>query len=304
MTHAIIDLGSNTIRLSIYSYEDHKINTIFTQKEVGGLAGFVANGVLNVQGIEKACDILKHLKDIAMKFVEPKDIHLFATASLRNIKNQSQVAKSIETQTGLHPQLLTGEDEASLDFMGVTAFTSFERGLMVDIGGASTELIFIENYQPVMVRSLPVGCLSLYMQYVHEIIPSHSEKKKIKKAVIRELDTLEWGGEKHPLILGIGGTLRAVSKITNLMFHNSVQLGIMDAKLTKDIFRLLKHKKKNVYHAVYKCVPERTLTIVPGLIILRQIIKRFGCEKIAISPFGVREGFLCNRVLKINENCS
>ena len=87
MNYAVIDLGSNTVRLSVYRYENDRIITVIRQKEVAGLAGYVTKNTMELEGIHKACDILRELKEIASGFVKEENIHIFATASLRGLLN-------------------------------------------------------------------------------------------------------------------------------------------------------------------------------------------------------------------------
>ncbi len=187
MCYAIIDLGSNTIRLCVYDYADGVINTIVNQKETGGLAGYVTSGILSQDGIEKACEILNAHIALAKKLVDKSNIHILATASLRNIDNREEAAEAIYRKTEMLPEVLTGEEEALLDFIGASYHINYQRGLLINIGGASTELVLFDNHEPVALASMPVGCLTLYRKYVDNIFPSQEEEKQIKKEVLRFL---------------------------------------------------------------------------------------------------------------------
>ncbi|MDR1116841.1 MAG: phosphatase [Oscillospiraceae bacterium] len=299
MNYAIIDLGSNTIRLCIYRYEENKIVTVIRQKEVAGLAGYVKKNMLELDGIRKACDILCEFKEIAIRFVEQNEIHVFATASLRGILNQEQVLEMIRQDTGLLPEVLSGEYEARLDYIGASHFMECGEGILIDIGGASTELVRFENARPVRFASMPVGCLSLYTGFIGKMIPTENERKNIKKEIREQLDNLGWSPEENfPLMIGVGGTVRAAHKLSRSLFSLPKGQNEMSAGFVKKILNELKNSDSEIYRTVYKLIPERTLTIVPGLMILREAIKRFNCENILVSDYGVREGYLIDRILK------
>lgn len=302
MNYAVIDLGSNTIRLSVYRYEENKIVTVIRQKEVAGLAGYIKDNRLELAGIHKACDILHTFKEIASRFVEANEIHVFATASLRGIYNQKQALEMIKFASGLIPEILSGEEEARLDFTGASHYVECKDGILIDIGGASTELVLIENSQPLKLASRPIGCLSLYTDFVGQVIPTERDRKKIKKEIRDQLDSIRWSErEGYPLMIGIGGTVRAAHKLSSYLFSVPKEQKTMQAGYVKEILKRLKRNEDEIFRTVYKLIPERTLTIFPGLMILNEAIKKFGCESISVSGYGVREGYLIDRILKEGE---
>ena len=99
MNYAIIDFGSNTIRLSIYSQKHGEIETVISQKEVVGLAGYVKENRLEAEGIQRTCDVLQGFKEIATRFVEKRistysqPLHCaeFITASKRSKRSSLTV---------------------------------------------------------------------------------------------------------------------------------------------------------------------------------------------------------------------
>ncbi|MCL2172446.1 MAG: phosphatase [Nitrososphaerota archaeon] len=299
MKYAIIDLGSNSVRLSIYSYENGKFDKILNQKEIVGLAEYVTNDTLDIIGIQKACAILKVFKEIALNFTKLPDIHLVATASLRNITNRAEAVKLIVEETGLMPDVIEGETEAALGFAGASQYVNCDNGVMIDIGGASTEIVLFRDYRVVNLVSLPIGCLNLAVKYVSEIIPKKSEMKQITEAIRNQFSKINWETDAdYPLMIGIGGTLRAALKLSHSVFDLPPEQKSIETRYIKKITKLLIDNKKDIYHTTYKTIPERLMTILPGLAILRFAIKKFECKTITVSEYGVREGYLVDRVLK------
>jgi exopolyphosphatase/guanosine-5'-triphosphate,3'-diphosphate pyrophosphatase len=302
MNYAIIDLGSNTARLSIYRCENNQIIKIFGSKEVAGLAGYVSNSVLKPEGIKKACVVLNKFKELALKYTDPTNIYLFATASLRNIQNMKEAVKLITEETSLIPDILSGDEEAAIGFSGASQFAECTNGIMIDIGGASTEFVLFKNYKAVNVISLPIGCLNLSINYVNKILPTEYERKKIKTAVNKQLAKIDWNKDtKYPLMVGIGGTIRAVLKLSHVVFNLPFEQNKIETGSIKKLAKFLKNNENGIYQTIYKTIPERLFTITPGLIILQQAIKKFGSETIWVSKYGIREGYLSDRVLKKND---
>ena len=302
MNYAVIDLGSNTMRLSVYEHVDGRIQKTFSLKEVAGLAEYVSNNKMDIAGIRRACAVINEFKEMAYKFVDAANLHLFATASIRNVKNRDDVVQVIEEETSLKPDVLKGNEEAALGFVGVSRFANCENGIMIDIGGASTELVLFENYKPKELVSLPIGCLNLSVAHVSRIIPKAKEMKKINEEIKKQFAKLEWSkGVNCPLMVGTGGTLRAVLKLSSAIYDLPPEQDEIQARCVKEIIGLLSDRNSEIYHTVYKTTPERLMTISTGLAILQQAIKKFGCETISVSRFGIREGYLMDRVLTAND---
>jgi len=302
MNYAIIDLGSNTARLSIYRCENNQTVKIFSSKKIAGLAGYVSNGALKTEGIQKACVVLNKFKELALKYTDVTNIYLFATASLRNIQNRDETVRIITEKTSLIPDVLSGDEEATIGFSGASQFADCTNGIMIDIGGASTELVLFKNYKAVKVISLPIGCLNLSIDYVNKILPTEYERKQIKTAVNHQLSKIDWNkDDKYPLIVGIGGTVRAVLKLSHVVFNLPLEQNKIETCYVKKMAKLLKNNENDIYQTIYKTIPERLFTITPGLIILQQAIKKFGSENILVSKYGIREGYLADRVLKKND---
>ncbi len=301
MLYGIIDLGSNTIRLSIYKAEDKTFKLLLNEKSFAGLVGYVEEGVMSEKGINKACETINSFKELASDFNIEK-LNIFATASLRNIANTEDVIKKIETETGLRPDVLTGDEEALFGFYGATYGTEdINTGLFIDIGGGSTELLYFEGGHVVNEVSLPIGCLNLYLKYIEGFQPSREERKKIKSVIKTELDKVEWLKDiTVDCIYGAGGTIRAVKKVCGEFTDNgSFEI---NSDNIKNMIKDSKDSCKKLYKTFLKIVPERVHTIIPGMIILKQITKSTGAQRIIVSKYGVREGYLISKVLA-GEKC-
>ena len=99
MKQAVIDIGSNSIRLTLYETEGQSFRILFREKFMAGLAGYVEEGKLSNEGIECACEGLLNFRSI-LQTLEIDHISVFATASLRNIFNTKQALSVIRANTG------------------------------------------------------------------------------------------------------------------------------------------------------------------------------------------------------------
>ena len=304
MNHAVIDLGSNTIRLSIYTYQTDPatgaidFQRIFTRKEVAGLATYVNQGILSDEGVAKAVEVISELKTLA-HLVNAPQVHVFATASLRNIDNSQSAVEAVEQGTGLKIDLLSGQEEALLGFKGISSMNQLDTGLMVDIGGASTEIVYVKDGVPVYYDSMPWGCLNLYLKHVDNLTPTPREAKAMQRMIKDRLTFIDWPVPAGLPMIGIGGTCRATLKLSDRLYPNQREANSMGVKRLRDMDIRIRENtitKDNIYREIYKVVPDRVLTLASGLIILRAVLDKFDAHSVTVSEYGIREGYFVDRV--------
>ena len=189
--YAIIDIGSNTIRLNVYQVEeDGAIHSIFQSKETAGLAGYVQeDGSMSREGLDRAADALLRFRSI-LDALHIENRAVFATASLRNITNSEEAVFQLQERTGLMIRLLSGREEAILDYVGATSgMEEREQGMVLDIGGGSTDIAVISMGGRVKAASLPVAgnafdsCIAQYVQEKYQIAIGPLTAEQLKKQV-------------------------------------------------------------------------------------------------------------------------
>ncbi len=139
MQYALIDMGSNSIRLTVYDLDKTSFKILFKKKIMAGLAAFVKDGILTQDGIDCACNCLQVFQH-TLERLHIENLAVFATASLRNVENTDQALEQIQQATGICVEVLSGEMEAECGYYGAITDVQVDDGLFVDIGGASAEL--------------------------------------------------------------------------------------------------------------------------------------------------------------------
>lgn len=306
--HSIVDVGSNTVRMNVYDVREGKLKLLFSKKETVGLASYVRGQYMSGAGIERVISVLEEFKDV-LRNLNIHEMHVFATAALRNVKNSQEAVEEINRRTGLRVQVISGREEAELDFFGAAIESNIKKGLLVDIGGGSTELVAYKEGSIKSAISIPKGSLNSYNKYVKGILPTKEERKAIKKDFVAKLDGLQAfdGKNRYKMICGVGGTVRAALKLDNLFFGKSLADNILPVAHIGYIIKSMEQKDNREkflqnMSLLLDVVPERIRTIMPGMIILYAIAKRFKCEAIMVTQTGVREGFMYNYVLPKYEN--
>ncbi len=293
MICGIVDLGSNTIRLSVYRWEGTSFQSILHQKSTAGLAGYVRGGVLSPEGIAAACGVLSRYRAL-MDNLNIPDLYVFATASLRNISNTAEAVEAIRQRTGIAVEVLSGETEARLSFRG--AVPEGGAGLLADIGGGSFELVAFGDGAVRGACSRPIGSLSLFSRYVSGLFLTPAERRAMEVQIAAELEQATIPAGPYPLLRGVGGTVRAADKLAVELFQKD-RAGRLTAGEVDELYRRLSTGDRDVLHLLLHAVPDRVHTILPGLAILRGIVHAYGVEEVAVADTGIREGYLMERVM-------
>lgn len=303
MNLGVIDVGSNTVRLCVYdvSIEKRKFKTIMNRKIMAGLAAYIVDGALSDEGIEQAASAVKKCLKRA-SYLSPSRVDVFATAVLRNISNSAKAIAEIEAAAGCKITLLSNIDEAHLGFVGASSRGGLENGALVDIGGGSTEITVIDGGHDIARTSLPQGSLSSYGRFVSDILPTEEEFASIRQSVrsLISADETDACSHKTAMLYGVGGSIRALSEVNAWLSPTASSDEITRADVNK-LMRCIFENRRAFIDAVLHVSPERIHTISCGLAILVEVFDELGGQTLTICDRGVREGYLIERMLGLND---
>lgn len=296
--YAVIDIGSNTVRMVIYTVEDTTFHALFSKKYTLGLAGYIQDGIMSQEGIHRLCGVLLECRMLLNQF-DIVQHFAFATASLRNIQNTREAVDQVFLVTGFSVDVISGQAEAYLDYYGVITDTPLENGLLFDIGGGSTELVTMAHDGPGIIESLPIGSLTLAKAYVEKVFPKQSECEKIQARIRKELKKRKLHRlPAHTALYGIGGTARSLLLLAQEQQELSETQRLLTTAQLKKLEKLLWKKDSAARELLLKNCPDRLHTIYPGMLILDELVELSQCETIYISKYGVREGYLRRELIR------
>ncbi len=298
MKHTIVDVGSNTIRLSVYRpLEDGKFELLFSEKEMAGLNNYIADGVMSQWGMERAAEALNQFVRTA-EHLKLQNMHVFATASIRNIDNTQAVLDYLRKETGLSVEVISGEEEAMLGYYGAMCTMELKNGYLFDIGGGSTEVVTIRKGRFQSGISIPMGSLSLFNQHISKVLPKSGELQQIRSTILTVLSHSQLTQDRCPLICGVGGTARAVLKVVNEHYNHPRSNRTITIGELKEIATVLSKRDDYARKLILRRCPDRVHTVIPGLLLMEALCNRLCMQEIYISQYGVREGYLCHRILE------
>ena len=302
--YGIVDLGSNTIRLCVYCVntksnvkKQPNIKTLLDHRLVAGLASFIEDGKISNEGINRAVSCLKdHSKSLA--FFKCQKIAIFATAVLRNCTNSKEAISKIESDTGIKIDLLSADNEARLGFIGAKFSNKLDNGVLLDIGGGSSELSRIENADILDTFSIPIGSLTCFANNVKSILPSKKETANLKDYVLRTIDNhAQVNSFKCKNMFGIGGGTRAAFKVYAGLFNNNNKVSSLNIKQIDEILDYAQKQPDEFAHRILKICPDRIHTFIPACIILREVFVALEADQISSCKYGLREGYLLDKML-------
>lgn len=298
MIYAIMDIGSNTVRLSVYKERNGEAVILFSEKDQVSLKSYVKDGKLTNKGIKRLYNTLKKFKALVDNFEDIDGVYPFATATVRDVANRKEVLDLMKEDLDLDIEILSGEEEAKLAFVGASVSTEVKEGVLCDIGGGSTEVVIIGQGKVIKSNSLSIGSLSAFNDYVDGLFVDKDSKKLIENKVLQLFDDSSIYEEDFKILSAVGGSARAALNFYKDYYKLEDDTRSMDVKefdtMVKD---LIKKSDKKKMRLILDVKPDRIHTLLPGMIILNEISKFFNIETINVSQTGVREGYVYSKLL-------
>ena len=297
MIYAVIDIGSNTIRLSVYKVIGDEVKNLFNEKSSASLASFIEKGMMNEHGIQKLINTLKEFKNLISNFEDISKTYAIATASIRNSCNRREIIERVRTEVGIDIELISGEEEAKLSFLG--SGIDSQSGILTDIGGGSSEIVVFEQGKVVKTSSLNIGSLVAFDNFARELFMTKDEKKLLEDDIKLMIASNNLNRVQHDLVCAVGGSARACLKLYNEYYDKEAGNVIITMDGLKNLINtLINMENRAKMKLILKVKADRIHTLIPGMIILYRIAKYFYADIIRVSMTGIREGFVYNKILE------
>ncbi|CRK83237.1 Ppx/GppA family phosphatase [Neobacillus massiliamazoniensis] len=302
---AIIDIGSNTIRLVIYwKNKFGKYKEEENIKSVARLRHYlVDNGNLHDQGISILVNCLKGFKEI-IEFHKVEVVKCVATATIRQALNKEDVLDIVKEQTGFKIDILSEKEEAYYGYFAVIQTTPITEGVTIDMGGGSTEITYFQNRELKYSHSFPFGVVSLKEQFIKGDTISFEEKESLIKYIQESLQQLPWLKNLQVPIIAIGGSARTVAQIDqNLKKYPlaGIHQYTMSTRDLKEILDMVERLNPLQIEKLEGVSKDRADIILPALEVFFTISEYVRTEKFMFSKKGLREGIYLKEYEKNRE---
>lgn len=286
---AIIDIGSNSIRLVVYQGRTRIPTTMFNEKVMAGLGrGLSANGELGKGAMQVAVAGLKRFAALT-RAMGIADVRTVATAAVREARNGPAFIDRVAQECGLAITVIDGEAEAYGAAMGLASGIPGADGVVGDLGGGSLELIRVSGGEMGRRISLPIGALRL------DAVRKR-DRRALAPFIAKALDKVDWAeeGRGKPFYM-VGGSWRALAQIHIWMTGHPLPIVHqyeMPATAPGKLFRSLSHMDADTLKVVPHLSTSRLPSLPGAAMLLAAVVKRLGSSSVIASGFGLREGLL------------
>lgn len=299
---AIIDIGSNSMRVVIYQLSNNNsFKIIDEEKKMVRLGQYIdKDDYLSAEGIKKLIISLEFFKVICRNN-DVEEYIVVATEAIRRSKNQKTILSIVKEQVDLDIRVLSGEEESIYGYIAVKCTVDFNNALLIDIGGSSMEISLIKNGIPENVVSLPLGSIPLTNRFPFKLAATTEEKLELKEFLYKEFDKLPWLKKGiHFPIIGIGGASRAIGKIQKKSINYPLEIlhnySISNNDI-KEVFETVSSLDLADKYKVKGLPRERADIFTAPLGAIDAIMSYCESNEFIISQYGLREGVIYERVL-------
>ncbi len=284
---AVVDIGSNSIRLVAYEGLTRAPTPIFNEKVLCGLGrGVAKTSLLPEDGVRQALQALQRFRKL-IDLMGITDVKVLATAAARDAKNGLDFLREAEAAIGTKVELISGQREAKLSAMGVLSGFHSADGIVGDLGGGSLELIDIHGHKLGKGASVKLGGLAL-------MDASGGSLKKAAKLVEKDLKKVELKG-KNRTFYAVGGTWRSLARLHMRQVGyplNVLHAYSITAREAIDFCRMVQRVEPETMQSIETVSAARRPLLALGALVLEKVLMTSGCARVVFSATGVREGLL------------
>ncbi|MGB9700622.1 MAG: exopolyphosphatase [Thermodesulfobacteriota bacterium] len=308
---AAIDVGSNTVRLLLAEQnETGQLCPLRRERIITRLGGkYTEDKGLDSEAMERTIAALKDLQNLLAK---EKNVQIFAvgTGVMRQALNREEFRNKIYRETGINLRILTGEEEAALMLKGIRWGWKEEKEqpcLIVDIGGWSTEVVWVQHNLPRHTQSVDLGAVALGEKFLTKDPPSQREERQLNKYIKKILTSLRAEFKRCGLptdsslstLVGTAGTITTLAAIDQKLANydpqkiNNYSLQLQQIRKIYGDLVALPAKERLKIPGLEK---GREDLIIAGTAILINLMEIFSIPRLIVVDSGLLEGILLSKI--------
>lgn len=286
---AVIDIGSNSVRLVIYRVEGRANAPVLNEKVLAGLGrGLSETKRLDPESVRRALEALGRFRFL-IDALGITAIDAVATAAVREAEDGPDFVRQIKALTGFDVTIISGEEEGRLSSLGVLAGAPGARGVVGDLGGSSLELVTLSPQGPGLSESWPLGPFAIGSLEPFDALHARNMIDQVL-AQSRVLQTIQ-GGEFH----AVGGAWRSLAKI-DMIVHDYPLTVLHNYAISRaDAITLcdfVAGQSRKSLERIDGSIDKRAETLPYAATLLRALLDHAPFQSVMISAHGLREGIL------------
>lgn len=297
MRVAAIDCGTNSIRLLVADVVNGVVTDVDRRMIINRLGeGIDKTGEFSSAALERtfaACDEYASL----IRGLNAERVRFVATSASRDAKNRDIFIAGVLSRLGVAPDVISGEEEAALSFVGATAGIGarYEKPfLVVDIGGGSTEFV-LGTTTPTHARSVNIGCVRMTERHLQGDPPTQDQIQ----AAISDIDAaIDVAAQTVPMheaatLVGVAGSVTTVAAIAlglDQYDSNRIHESVITIDQVQDITELLLAMPRHQRAAMGVMHPGRVDVIGAGSLVLARIMALTAAQQVVVSEHDILDG--------------
>jgi len=285
---AVIDIGSNSIRLVVYERLSRAPIPLLNEKVLCGLGrGLEETGRLSPEGVQSAFVHLDRFVALT-RAIGVSRLDALATAAVRDAEDGAAFAREVQRRVRTRVRILSGEEEGRLSALGVISAIPWARGVMGDLGGGSVELVSVGSGRSGRGGTLPIGPFRLQ--------GLQGDERRLSEAIDRAVATLPWLEKgRDQTFYAVGGAWRALARIHMEQAHYPIHVihgYTLNWRDADDFLGLVARLSRRSLEQI-GTVSRKRLEVVPiSAEILRRVLAVMRPKRLVFSAWGLREGHL------------
>lgn len=299
---AAIDLGSNSFHMIIARWDNGQLTLLDRLREPVRLGfGLQEDGSLSEEARERALACMERFGE-ALRAYPSRSVRIVGTKTLRSLRDSRQFLKEAEKRLGHPVEIISGDEEARLIYLGVAHFIEPGKGkrIVMDIGGGSTEVILGEGMKPLLKESLNMGCVAITKKF---FMDGRVDDKLIARAVIACLQELEPVRDEFlergwSQTLGASGSIKAVAKVCEAN-------GWSDGTITVDSLEKIMQiyiERGNLDVQIAGLSEDRKPVFLGGVIVLCALFDALRLKQMVAADWSLREGLLFDQKGRLEDH--
>ena len=301
----MIDLGSNSWRLVVFTYAPHgwwkHTDELYETVRIG--AGLGESGRLSDEAIARGLETLAvFARFCRANRIGAADIHAVATSAIRDASNRTQFLEQARAETGLAIQVLSEQDEARYGYVAAVNTTTLRDGVALDLGGGSMQLIEVRDRRAGEMTSFPLGAVRVTERFLPGTGPA--KKKDLERVRVHVRDTighLDWLTAAGGRLVALGGAARNLAAAVQSAV-GSIDLGVQGLLLTRealgDFVRTFAALPSDERGSIPGIKPGRSDIILAATLVLETVLDLGGFDGLEVTEAGLRDGvFLAETLL-------
>lgn len=296
---AALDCGTNSTRVLVADADGRALERLMRITRLG--QGVDATRKLDPAAIDRTVAVLAEFRSV-MDRHGVRAARLVATSAVRDAANGDEFLTAAQAATGLQPEVLSGEDEGRLAYLGATTELSggADDTVVLDIGGGSTEVV-VGRDRDVAAVSLDVGCVRLTERHLHHDPPTAAELFEARSTVAAALDRavreIPWLASLRPdrRLLGLAGTVTTISALEqrlDVYDRDRIHHSVLPAPVVEKWCITLGSETAAARGARPGMTPGREDVIVGGAIVLSEVMGRFRFDRCLVSEADILDGLV------------